>query len=454
MIYRIYPIRDTFITNEYVLPFTTRNTGSNVGFSEELQVFKAPGISGVIGDLGSSSLGRSLLQFDLSAFCALTASGDIPTAGLTFRLHLNHKSHGETQPTSYDMTIAPVSSTWDEGTGFDVDELDDLGFANWVKPTSTSYWVTPGGDFLSSPTASVHFDSGFENVDADVTALVNGWLSGTVPNYGLGLRMTASIESDLNYGNYYVKKFYSRQTDYVDRVPYIEARVTDYLRDDRSNMIWARTGTLYLYNIVGGQYQDLSAQNVYVYVQDSSGTLLALTASHGTTGVYSASFALPSGSYSGSVFFDKWGSGSFAFSTGTFTFSSNSPSQTVTQNLLTARIRNLQDEYLPEDVPVFEVLFRKRPHTLPILQTASMGPVPYVVESAYYAIENDSTRERVIPFGTGSQQHTRLSYGANGNSFKLFMTNLHSGNVYRIIFLVVEQGRKQLVDQGFRFKVV
>lgn len=454
MIYRIYPIRDTFITNEYILPDATRNTGSNTGFSEELQVFKAPGISGVIGDLGSSSLGRSLLQFDMSAFCALTASGDIPTAGLTFRLHLSHKTHGETQPSSYDMKVHLMSSSWDEGTGFDVDELNDSGFANWVKPNSTSYWVTLGGDFIASPSASAHFDTGNEDLDVDVTALVNGWLSGTFSNNGLMLKMTASIESDLNFGNYYVKKFYSRQSDYLDRVPYIEARVTDYLRDDRANMLWGRSGTLYLYNIVGGQYQDLATQNVYVYVQDSSGTLLSLTASHGTTGIYSASFALPTGSYSGSLFFDKWGSGSFAFSTGTFAFASNSPVQTVTQNLLTARIRNLQDEYLPEDVPVFEVLFRKRPHTLPVLQTASLGPVPYMVENAYYAIENDSTRERVIPFGTGSQQETKLSYGANGNTFKLFMTNLHSRNVYRIIFMVVEQGRKQVIDQGFRFKVV
>lgn len=454
MIYRIYPIKDTFVTNEYVLPDATRLTGSNVGFSEELQVFKAPGISGVIGDLGSSSLGRTLLQFDMSAFCALTASGDIPTAGLTFRLHLSHKTHGDTQPTSYDMTIAPVSAAWDEGTGMDVDELDDSGFANWIKPTSTANWAVSGGDFYSSPTASAHFDTGYEDVDVDVTQIVNAWLSGTYPNYGLSLRMTASVESDLNFGNYYVKKFYSRHSDHEDRVPYIEARVTDYLRDDRSNIFWGRSGTLYLYNIVGGLYQDLPTANVYVNLQDSSGTLLSLTASHGTTGIYSASFSLPTGTYSGSIFYDKWGSGSFSFATGTFTISQGSPLQTVSQNLLTARIRNVQDEYSPEDVPVFEVLFRKRAHALPVLQTASLAPVPYIVENAYYAIENDSTRERVIPFGTGSQQHTRLSYGANGNSFKLFMTNLHSGNVYRVVFLVNEQGRKQVVDSGFKFKIV
>src|SRR6185503_7591743 len=146
--------------------------------------------------------------------------------------------------------------------------------------------------------------------------------------------------------------------------------------------------------------------------------------------------------------------GSFAFSTGSFSLSVTGIGQTVTQQPLTARIRNMQDEYLPEDVGVFEVLFRRRPHSLPVVQTASLNVVPYIVEQAYYAVENDSTRERVIPFGTGSQQHTRLSYGGSGNSFTLRMNNLHAGNAYRVIFLVVEQGRRQIIDGGFRFKVV
>ena len=126
---------------------------------------------------------------------------------------------------------------------------------------------------------------------------------------------------------------------------------------------------------------------------------------------------------------------------------------TVSQSPLTARVRNMQDEYLPEDVTVFEVYFRKQPRVLPVFQTASLGHVPYIVEKAWYAVENDATRERVIPFGTGSQDHTRLSYGGSGNFFKLFMTNLPSGEVYRVMFLVDENGHKQVIDPGFKFKV-
>jgi len=452
VIFRIYPVRDTFITNAYPPRSAVRATGSNLGASEELDVFKLAGVSGATTDIASSSLGRALLQFDLSEFSALTASGDIPV-GQSFVLRMNHKTAGCTQPSSFDLLVRPVASGWDEGTGQDVIRLGDLGFANWTKRTSTSFWTVPGGDFATSPTASVHFDTGFEDLEVDVTPIVQAWISSTLANNGVGVTLPASIEADSLYTDYFQKKFYSRQTSFSDRAPYIEVRAADYVRDDRSNMQWGRTGSLWLYNIVGGTYQDLPGNFVTVGISDASGALRVLTASHVGTGLYSASFSLATGSYSGSVFFDSWGSGSYAFLTGNFSFVPAGPAASVAQQPLTARVRNLQDEYMPDELVTFEVMFRRRAHALPVFQTASLGSVPYIVEQAYYAIENDSTRERVVPFGTGSLQHTRLSYGANGNSFRFFMRNLHSGNSYRIVFLVFDQGRQQVIDGGVRFKV-
>lgn len=454
MIFRIYPTKDTFISNAFGSFGRVRATASNVGASEELAVFKASGVSGAIGSLASSSLARALLQFDLSEFCSLTASGDLPSSGLSFRLRMNHKTAACTRPSSFDLVVRPVSSSWDEGAGQDV-AFGDRGFANWDKRTSVSFWSTPGGDFLPSPIVPAHFDTGVEDLDVDITPIVAGWLSGSFENNGISVCMTSSIESDALYEDFYQKKFYSRQTSYRDRAPYIEARASDYVRDDRMNMQWGRAGNLYLYNLVGGQFQDLPGDPPTVTISDASGALVQLSSSRGSfPGIYSASLTLPTGSYSGSLFFDSWGSGSFAFSTGSFFLSSTGVTQTVSQNPLTARIRNLSDEYSSDEVAVLDVLFRRRPHTLPVLQTASLGAVPYIVERAYYAIENDSTRERVIPFGTGSEQHTRLSYGGSGNSFSLRMRNLHAGNVYRIVFLVVEQGRTQVIDGGIKFKVI
>lgn len=455
MIYRIYPSKDTWITNDLRDGSSVRFTGSNVGQSEELAVFKRPGISGTIGTLATASLGRALLQFDLSGYAALTASGDIPFAGTTFHLRLAHKTSWEPLPYGFNLEVVPLSSSWDEGRGHDVVDLGDKGAANWEKRTAQSYWNTSGGDLLASPTASIYFDTGEEDVDLDITEIVSGWISGTYPNNGLMVKMTADEESDSDFTDLYTKKFYSRHTSWNDRAPYIEVRVNDFRPDDRINMRWGRSGSLYLYNLVGGSFTDLETGDVIVSIADASGVLVSSTASRGTVpGIYSASFALSTGSYSGSIFYDRWRINGRSLVTGSFTFLRNEPVTSLPQGAVTARIRNMQVEYRPEDAPRFEVLFRRRPGVLPIRQTASLGPTVQVYEKAYYAVENDSTRERVIPFGTGSQQQTRLSYDANGNYFRMFMTNLHAGNVYRVILLVDENGRKEVIDSGFKFKVV
>ena len=160
MIFRIYPIKDTWISNDFLYPNHTRLTGGNVGASEELDVFKRAGFSGNVGDLGSSSLARSLLQFDFTQFTSLTASGDFLGSGVSFVLRMNHKTAACAQPTSFDLVVRPIASGWDEGNGKDI-TLRDKGYANWVKRTSTAYWGTPGGDFMSSPTSEMHFDTGF-----------------------------------------------------------------------------------------------------------------------------------------------------------------------------------------------------------------------------------------------------------------------------------------------------
>ena len=123
------------------------------------------------------------------------------------------------------------------------------------------------------------------------------------------------------------------------------------------------------------------------------------------------------------------------------------------QAQLTARLRNQRTEYTTDDVVRLEVFFRRLPNTTPVVQTASLGAPPYIVRKGYYAIDNDSTRQRVIPFLTASDE-TRLSYDGTGNYFNFYMSNLQAGNVYRVVLMVEELGKKQVIDPGLRFKVI
>lgn len=456
MILRFKPVRDTFITN--VRKRSVPQTGSNFGAAHSLDLFKVSGVSGAVGPVSGSGLSRLLLFFSTSSLDALHARGlTSSTTFTTYRLRLKHATTAETLPTSYDVEVLAASGSWDEGRGMDVDEFLDKGFANWEKRTSTTFWTNRGGDFHASPVSTYHFDDGFEDLETDVTQHFQAWASGTVPNHGLLVKMTASIESDSVYADYYIKRFYSRTTDFKDRAPYVEARWNDFLGDDRGRMKWGVTGSLFLYNVTAGNFSNISGVgtgSLFVRVSDSSGTLMFVTASHvGRPGIYSASFVLPTGSYSGSVFFDSWFRSGATYMTGAFSLEHEGATQFQPSSEYVARVVNLRNEYCIDEVPRLNVFFRRRGYNPTVVNTASLSVSPEIIESCFYAIENDSTRERVVSFGTGSQQHTRLSYDASGNYFHFPMENLNEGEVYRIVFLVDRLGERQLIDGGFKFRV-
>jgi len=463
MIYRIYPSKDTWITDLVpdfipVVPVT----GSNFGASEILEVFKKnPLSSGSAGWAGSSSLGHILLQFDLSGWSQLTASLQAPSIAM-WRLVLHDARHAETLPSSYDLEALALSQSWDEGSGLDEDTFRDLGQANWIQGRSNVYWTVPGGDVLADDISSFHLDTGHEDVDFDVGTIVNDWLAGTFPNNGLLVRVSSSLET--SNSDFYVKKFHGRQTNFLDRRPYLEARWDDSFRDDRNNFVFDAPSVLFLYNEVRGQLTNLAGVSagpncLDVRINDLSGTVLATSASWtGHVGIYSASFILPSGSYSGSVFHDVWTSGSRLFVSGTFYPSSPAPQSVLAPGRYVASIPNLKNEYTVDENPELRVFVSSFDYNPVVVLTGSQ-PVPagFIISRGYYRIDNDRTKEQVIPFGTasyyGGTDWTRLSYDGNGNYFSFFMSSLSPGNVYRIVFLFDQDGQRQIVDGGFKFRV-
>jgi hypothetical protein len=201
MIYRIFPNKDTFISD--VKKNSVPQTGSNFGASEVLSLFKKTGISGTAGFAASSSIARMMFQWDLNEIAELTASSAAPTTGQQYFLKLFDAQHMSTLPTSFDIEILPISQSWDEGSGIDVDEYFDKGVANWDKARTSTWWTTVGGDYLTDNTASYHFDRGNENVEVEITDIVGAWLTGGLPNYGIMVKLTDTEEDDGN--DYFIK---------------------------------------------------------------------------------------------------------------------------------------------------------------------------------------------------------------------------------------------------------
>ena len=445
MFYRIFSAKDTFITNER-LSGGTPLTASNCGASEILHVHK------YMESSGTGSFAHILTQFDISELADVTGS----STPIEYWLKLTNAQHDQTLPYSYDLEIQTLSQPWDEGRGQDVDSFSDKGFANWVKAKSNLYWTSPGAVCTGS-IVTAYFDDGHENLEVNITPIVHEWLSGSITNNGLLIKLSSSLESDNS--DYYIKMFHSRTTHFKDKRPYIEARWDDSVKDDRNNFVFGVSGTLALNHVVRGQLENISAVgtgSIAVIVNDASGTLGIFTGSYVSTGRYNVTFALPSSSYSGSLFHDVWVSitnNSTLYMSSSFSIAGNLNFTDTHTKKYFVNISNLKDEYNLDERVRLDTYIRPFDYNPARVLTASLDDNGTVITKGYYKIVNDRTDEVVVPFGTGSLEYTRMSYDQKGNYFNVVMKSLSPGNLYRILFLLDIDGQRQYIDRGFKFRV-
>ena len=438
MIVRIFPTKDTSITD--MQRDGIPQTGSNVGASEILQLFTLSSAS----MSPSGSVSHVLSQFDVSSFPTL----GVPTTGVRYHLVMRDAQHAESLPSSYDVEISPVSGSWDEGDGIDVDTFYDQGYANWCSASLSRPWTSVGGDRLDSPTASFHFDTGHEDLNVDVTSIVSAWLTGTFENNGFFINITSSLERN---DDLFVKMFHARNTHFLSRRPYVEAAWDDSISDDRSRFFFDVTGSLCMYNAVDDQFVDVGSGTAIVSISDASGTIATATGSKVAQGIYSASLCIPYGSYSGSVFYDAWSVGGVASLTSSFRISRRTPTSTMpSAGPYFVNVVDLKDEYRSDDLTRMRLFVRDKGYSPAVVHTASSDSYGTVIKRAFYSITDDRTGFVVVPFDTGS---TKTSYDRDGNYFDFRMSSLPPDNVYRIKFAFDVAGNRTIIDDGFKFKV-
>lgn len=456
MIYRIFGLKDTFITNHKLN--NVPRTGSNFGSSEILHVYKQAGLSGGVGYSASSSIARIITKFDLGSISDMMSTGDMPLSGVFYFLRLASATHDKTLPYSFDIEVQALTQDWDEGRGRDVDFFSDKMTANWDKAKSTTWWTTPGASG-SGPIAVAHFDTGQEDMLVDVTDIVNAWVSGTTTNNGFLVKMSSTLETDSQ--DYYIKMFHGRETFFQDRRPYLEARWNDLVADHRNSFYFDVSGTLSLYNSIRGQLTNIPSigtGSIGVRIVDISGSSIGLTGSFsGRTGVYSVTFAIATGTLSGSYFNDIWFNQAVPsqwFMTGAFGIGAGMGNQSVTPKRYYVAVPSLKDSYTTDEKVRLGLFVRPQDYNPARVLTASLDSHGDVMLRGYYQIANDRTSEVVVPFGTGSLDHTRLSFDQNGNYFNMYMSSLSPGNVYRLKFLFYVDGQRQIIDPDLKFRVI
>ena len=482
---KYYATKDNTITNAFESNLQTRATDANMGLSDILETFSIYGQA----TSGSTELERILIQFPVNEISADRSNGLIPNSGnINFYLNLYNAPNNQTTPRELTLAILPVSASWQEGTGLDMIDYKDLAtVGNGSSWNSSSYgvsWTRPGGDYHSSPSFSQTFPIGDENLRINITNLVEEWIAGTKDNYGIGIHLTSSQEAyfsnsagtdvgsqlfnpDGARDSYYTKKFFGRGSEFFFKRPTIEAVWDSSVKDDRGDF-YAQSAllptednirTIYLYNAVGGRLRNIPSVDtgqiyVQVYSSASAGLLLTptvITGGHVSTGIYSASFSLDT---TQEKVHDRWFNTGLAtcYHTGTINIKSHGASAYSPYPNYVTNLTNMRPTYYTHETNRFRFYVRQKDWSPTIYTVANTKNDTLVIQSGSYQIHRITDNFLAIPYSTGSDRGTEMSFDVSGNYFDLSMDLLEPGYSYGIKIAYYEESVNSYIEQPYVWK--
>ena len=479
-IYRYTASVDNTITNAYASNLKTRGTGSNMGASDILEIFS------IYAQASTSSLEKSrvLIDFPITEIINDRTEGKIPQSGnVNFYLRLFNAKHSQTLPKDYKLVVAPISREWQEGSGLDMEEYTDLGYSNWVVAMSNSSgitnWSSEGGDYLmASPHVyEQHFEKGTEDLFVDVTSLAEEWIAGNIDKNGFGVFLSSSYEDGSFDRSYYTKKFFGRGTEFFFKRPLIEARWDSSERDDAVNFFRSSSlapaadnlNTLYFYNNIRGQKVNVPSVGtgpIYLSLYSSLGSgplglpsgggVVAAgdtnaTGSHVETGMYKVSLAYTS---SGDTIYPVWHDGTNQLLTGSVIEVKDFKDYHANfSGPFHVSLANLKPAYSRDETATIRLFVRERDWSPTIYTKAKKEPEGVIVEDIYFKINRVIDNYEVIGYGTGSDNHTLLSYDKDGSYFNLDMNLLEKDYLYEMALLFKINGNFEEQEQKFKFRV-
>ena len=439
-----------------------------MGASDAMEVFSIYGQAGT----ASAETSRCLVKFPVTDLVSDRNNTAFPASGsVSLYLRMFNAEHGRTLPRQIYLNVAPISKNWQEGTGLDMESYSDLTYddngANWINAGSQSAWDTEGGDYSASFNYSQYFDTGIENVDLDITPLVVNWIRGDIDNYGVIVSLSGAYESTSR--SYYTKKFFTRGSEYWFKRPIIEARWNSSILDDRaafyvsSSMLPSSSNLhrLYLYNYFDGELIDIPYTSSFVarcYTSASGGEELTLipdsptNITRSSTGVYFANFALNT---TASKVYDVWINDGEALYTSSFNVKQRGNLiRDIAPTKYALAIDELKPVYTRQEEARFHIYSRQRNWQPNIYLIANQNIEIDIIKNLYFKLVRVADDEEVISYGTGSDNHTLLSYDISGSYFDLDMAMLESDYMYELKFLQKKTATAyKEVDDSFKFRV-
>jgi hypothetical protein len=351
---------------------------------------------------------------------------------------------------------------------------------------------------LSSSFTQTYVD-GTEDLEIDVTKLVEQWINsagnvlGSKNNYGVGVMLSSSHESESR--SYYTKKFFSRSSEFFFKRPMLEARFDSRELDNRGNLIYSSSlatadenlNKIYLYNYFRGQLRNIPgvgtgtigvsifsssagtpAGSALALVADGahvrSAATLSVTGGYASTGIYTASFALTAAATPLTTIHDVWfklddarlnAAGGVQYRTGSITPQTLVAYDQAPSDEHVTNITNLKPAYSTSETARFRVYIREKDWCPTVYSVSSKDAENKLIESGSYKVFRVVDELDVVPYGTGSDLHTAMSYDVSGNYFDLDMSMLEADYMYGIRFAYYNNSIGSYVEQPevFKFRV-
>ncbi len=468
--------RDNTITNAFKAGNRTRGTQSNMGASDIIEVFS------IYAQASTSSLEqtRIIIDFPVSEIEQARAAGQIQQSGsVVFKLKMFNAEHSQTTPSDFSISIHALSSPWSEGSGLDMENYSDTGASNWISASVGTAWATEGGDYLeNSYNKTVSFKTGVENLEVDISNIVEAWIAGTIDRNGLLLKLSGAAEDGSSKTSYYTKRFFGRNSEFILKRPVIEAQQASVITDDRSCLFKSSSlapskdnlNHIYFYNKIGSTLVDIPSTGSGLVVQLVSETGSApesisgpnvsentITASKISNGVYEAKFSYEGSSESLNDIWqikDDAGELTQIHTGSSMQVLTRSYSESNSSPKFITNITNLKESYLSDEVETFRVFTKKKNQT-PNIYTKSTGKSKIDnIKEMFYKVVRVSDNYEIVGYSTSSSvPYSKLSYDSNGSYFDLDMSILQPNYLYEVSFLIKESSNFIEQPEKFRFRV-
>ena len=190
----------------------------NAGLDEVLEVSKV--YYGNIKDVS-----RALLKFDVTGLSSSLSDGSVKLTDATLILK---ETESEELPLEFTLEAYPISQSWEMGNGTRFDDITTSGVTwnnregdstlRWLETSefsdvSTGSYEGKGGTFYYESSSLQNFEYKTTDVYMDIKDIMIDWISGSIPNDGIIVKLPFEKENDSN--DYGILKFFSKETNTI-----------------------------------------------------------------------------------------------------------------------------------------------------------------------------------------------------------------------------------------------